>query len=109
MKGALMPKKTLRKQTASFIETMDCLPVLKLPEGPEWTYEIKLDGYRLEVVAKRPGNYALFSPAKCVESEVPLHCDRVRGSSGSDSPRRRACSAPSAPDGPGVAGNSVAA
>jgi ATP-dependent DNA ligase len=20
------------------------------PEGPEWTYEIKLDGYRLEVV-----------------------------------------------------------
>ena len=29
---------------------MDCLPVSKLPEGPEWTYEIKLDGYRLEVV-----------------------------------------------------------
>ena len=22
----------------------------KLPDGPEWTYEIKLDGYRLEVV-----------------------------------------------------------
>jgi bifunctional non-homologous end joining protein LigD len=31
---------------------MDCLPVSKLPEGPEWTYEIKLDGYRLEVVRK---------------------------------------------------------
>jgi ATP-dependent DNA ligase len=30
-----------------FIETMDCLPVSKLPEGPKWTYEIKLDGYRL--------------------------------------------------------------
>ena len=29
---------------------MDCLPVSKLPDGPEWTYEIKLDGYRLEVV-----------------------------------------------------------
>jgi DNA ligase D-like protein (predicted ligase) len=53
MKGVLMPKKgTSRKQTAGFIETMDCLPVLKLPEGPEWTYEIKLDGYRLEVVRK---------------------------------------------------------
>jgi DNA ligase D-like protein (predicted ligase) len=29
---------------------MDCLAVSKLPDGPEWTYEIKLDGYRLEVV-----------------------------------------------------------
>jgi hypothetical protein len=28
-----------------FIATMDCLPVSTLPEGPEWTYEIKL--YRL--------------------------------------------------------------
>jgi ATP-dependent DNA ligase len=38
--------------TAGFIETMDCLPVTKLPEGPKWTYEIKLDGYRLEVVRR---------------------------------------------------------
>src|ERR1700676_4610525 len=46
-----MPKKVaLSKQAAGFIETMDCLPVSKLPEGPEWIYEIKLDGYRLEVV-----------------------------------------------------------
>jgi bifunctional non-homologous end joining protein LigD len=43
-------KRALPKQAASFIETMDCLPVSKLPDGPEWTYEIKLDGYRLEVV-----------------------------------------------------------
>jgi hypothetical protein len=28
-----------------FIESMECLPVAKLPEGPEWSYEIKL--YRL--------------------------------------------------------------
>jgi ATP-dependent DNA ligase len=27
---------------------MDCLPVSTLPEGLEWTYEIKLDGYRLD-------------------------------------------------------------
>jgi DNA ligase D-like protein (predicted ligase) len=46
-----MPNKgALPKQAAGFIETMDCLPVSKLPDGPEWTYEIKLDGYRLEVV-----------------------------------------------------------
>jgi DNA ligase D-like protein (predicted ligase) len=40
------------KQPAGFIETMDCLPVSALPEGLKWTYEIKLDGYRLEVVRR---------------------------------------------------------
>ena len=29
---------------------MECLPVEKLPDGPEWSYEIKLDGFRLEAV-----------------------------------------------------------
>jgi ATP-dependent DNA ligase len=48
------------KQTATFIETMDCLPVSKLPEGPEWTYEIKLDGYRLEAV-RAAGRTTLYS------------------------------------------------
>jgi len=43
-------KKVTSKAAASFIETMDCLPVSMVPEGPEWTYEIKLDGYRLEAV-----------------------------------------------------------
>ena len=27
-----------------FIECMECLPVAKLPEGPQWDYEIKLSG-----------------------------------------------------------------
>jgi ATP-dependent DNA ligase len=40
----------VQKSGMGFIETMDCLPVSKLPEGPEWTYELKLDGYRLEAV-----------------------------------------------------------
>lgn len=39
---------------------MECLPVLKIPEGPEWTYEIKLDGYRLEAVKNR-GETQLYS------------------------------------------------
>jgi DNA ligase D-like protein (predicted ligase) len=48
-----MPKKQASpEEVAGFIETMDCLPVSKLPEGPKWTYEIKLDGYRLEVVRR---------------------------------------------------------
>jgi DNA ligase D-like protein (predicted ligase) len=44
-----MSKKTLPLQ-AGFIESMECLPVTTIPEGPGWTYEIKLDEFRLEVV-----------------------------------------------------------
>jgi DNA ligase D-like protein (predicted ligase) len=31
---------------ASFIEPMLCVPTSELPSGPEWSYELKLDGYR---------------------------------------------------------------
>jgi DNA ligase D-like protein (predicted ligase) len=51
-------RKTAAK--AGFIETMDCLPVAKLPEGSGWTYEIKLDGYRLETV-KTGGKVTVYS------------------------------------------------
>src|SRR4051794_22564447 len=29
---------------------MECLSVKKLPTGAQWTYEIKLDGFRVEAV-----------------------------------------------------------
>jgi DNA ligase D-like protein (predicted ligase) len=44
----------------AFIESMECLPVSVLPEGKEWSYEIKLDGFRLEAV-KTKGATTLFS------------------------------------------------
>jgi bifunctional non-homologous end joining protein LigD len=43
-----------------FIEPMECLPVGKIAEGPQWTYELKLDGYRLEAV-KTSGRVTLYS------------------------------------------------
>lgn len=56
-----MTKKiTSPERTAAFIESMECLPVSTVPEGPEWPYEIKLDGYRLEVV-RNAGQTTLFS------------------------------------------------
>jgi DNA ligase D-like protein (predicted ligase) len=61
--GDPMPQKTLIKRTAEFIETMDCLPVTTVPEGPKWTYELKLDGYRLEIVRTK-GETALYSRRK---------------------------------------------
>ena len=37
-------------QTARFIEPMECLPVEEIPQAVAWTYELKLDGYRLEAI-----------------------------------------------------------
>ena len=45
---------------AAFIESMECLPVTILPDGPDWTYEIKLDGFRLEAV-KNAGETTVYS------------------------------------------------
>ena len=28
-----------------FIESMECMSVAHLPDGPQWTYELKLDGF----------------------------------------------------------------
>jgi DNA ligase D-like protein (predicted ligase) len=51
---------SLPQREAVFIEPMECLAVSKLPEGPEWVYEIKLDGYRaLAINAK--GTLSLVS------------------------------------------------
>ena len=38
---------------------MECAPVTKLLDGPEWVYEIKLDGYR--AVAIKSDRVNLFS------------------------------------------------
>jgi ATP-dependent DNA ligase len=53
-------KKTSPKARVRFIESMECLPVTKLPQGPEWSYEVKLYGYRLEAV-KKNGETTLYS------------------------------------------------
>jgi DNA ligase D-like protein (predicted ligase) len=37
---------SLPRRKAEFIEPMECALVSKLSEGPQWTYEVKLDGYR---------------------------------------------------------------
>ena len=46
-------QKTESKTIAGFIEPMLCLAVEKLPEGPAWQYEVKLDGYRAIAVSHR--------------------------------------------------------
>lgn len=63
-----MVKKATGQRAAGFIEAMECLPVTKIPEGPEWTYELKLDGYRLEVV-RTNGRTTLYSRRKNILNE----------------------------------------
>jgi DNA ligase D-like protein (predicted ligase) len=58
-------KKKAAPAKIGFIESMECLPVSVLPEGKEWCYEIKLDGYRLEAV-KAKGETTLYSRRRTV-------------------------------------------
>jgi ATP-dependent DNA ligase len=45
---------------ADFMQPMECLPVSKLPDGPNWLWEIKLHGYRV-IAVKNSGNLSLWS------------------------------------------------
>jgi ATP-dependent DNA ligase len=51
---------TRTQAIARFIEAMECLPVETIPEGDVWTYELKLDGYRV-IAVKDSGKLTLYS------------------------------------------------
>jgi len=51
---------SLPSREAGFVEPMECLAVTKLPDGPEWVYEIKLDGYRALAINAN-GKLSLYS------------------------------------------------
>ena len=45
--------------------------VSKLPEGPEWSYEIKLDGYRAQALCESSGTQLLSRNGKDLGKRFP--------------------------------------
>src|SRR5947209_42968 len=62
---------------ATFIESMECLPVASLPQGSEWTYEIKLDGYRLEAIKERSGTRLYSRRGNLLNGKFPAIADAL--------------------------------
>ena len=70
--------KSFPPRDAEFIEPMECLPVAKLPEGSQWAYEIRLDGYRA-VAVKSAGKVKLYSRRrKSFNTQYPYLIDALR-------------------------------
>jgi ATP-dependent DNA ligase len=67
------------KLSIGFIESMECLAVSSIPEGPEWTYEIKLDGFRLEVVKDRTETTLFSRRGNVLNQEFPYIAGALKG------------------------------
>jgi ATP-dependent DNA ligase len=57
--------RSLPAKQASFVEPMECLSVARLPEGSQWLWQIKLDGYRPEFEVKNI-HYISFVPSEAL-------------------------------------------
>jgi bifunctional non-homologous end joining protein LigD len=51
---------SLARREAGFITPMECLAVSRLPDGMDWAYEVKLDGYRAVAISSN-GRLSLSS------------------------------------------------
>ena len=63
---------SLSVRTVSFIEPMECLAVSKLHDGPQWVYEIKLDGYRALGIKSEQGVRLLSRRNNSFNRQYPL-------------------------------------
>jgi ATP-dependent DNA ligase len=64
-------KSSDRAKTIPFTPPMECLPVKRLPEGPEWAYELKLDGFRAQAIRDSKGVRLLSRNGKDFSKKHP--------------------------------------
>jgi bifunctional non-homologous end joining protein LigD len=70
--------RSLPNREAGFVEPMECLAVAQLPDGPEWVYEVKLDGYRALAINAN-GKLSLYSRRrKSFNRQYPAVFDALR-------------------------------
>jgi bifunctional non-homologous end joining protein LigD len=65
-----MPR-TTKMAHLTFTKPMECLPVKRLPGGPEWVYELKLDGYRTQAICEVEGVRLLSRNGKDLTKRFP--------------------------------------
>jgi ATP-dependent DNA ligase len=64
-------KRNDHQDSISFTLPMECLPVSRLPDGPGWEYELKLDGYRAQAIRDRAGVRLLSRNGKDFARKFP--------------------------------------
>jgi ATP dependent DNA ligase domain len=70
---------SLPQKSAAFIEPMECLAVAKLPDGAQWLYEIKLDGYRAEAMRSDSGVILFSRSRKSFNKQFSLIVEALAG------------------------------
>jgi ATP-dependent DNA ligase len=64
------------RKPATFVEPMKCLSVSKLPDGSQWLWELKWDGYR--AVAVKGSTVKLYSRNhKSLDKKFPYICEAL--------------------------------
>jgi len=63
---------------------MECLPVAKIPEGEEWIYELKLNGYRAQAIRDSKGARVLSRNGNDVTKKYPLVVKGINDAIASD-------------------------